>query len=109
MPYFTGVIVDTERDGSLSALSHDKYCFPLRGLLLPPRSGSDLRSAGTFRSVWWQLLTDVSGQPRVLPATLALYQPYWLASCLLRPIAAAPHFPLCQLNTICYWLSAWIS
>jgi hypothetical protein len=68
-----------------SLTATDKYYFPLR-------SGSDLRSAGAFRSVWWQFLTDVSGQPMVLPATLALHQPYWLSSCLLRPLAT-PTFP----------------
>jgi len=36
--------VDTDRDGSLAAYSHDKYCFPFRDLKLPPRSGSDLPS-----------------------------------------------------------------
>ena len=36
--------MDTDRDGSLAAYSHDKYCFPFRDLKLPPRSGSDLPS-----------------------------------------------------------------
>ena len=98
MPYFTGVIVETDHDGSPSAYNHDKYCFPFRQLKLPSEVEAICTLVGTLRSVWWQLLTDVSRQLRVLSATCALHQPYWLTSCLLRPIAAT-NFPLCKLHT----------
>lgn len=52
MPLFTALIYE----------AHNSQCL-LRDCRLPPRCIWDLRCSGILRSVYWQSVTDVSGQP----------------------------------------------
>jgi hypothetical protein len=62
--YLITLLIFGEEYRSVSRCStgiHD-VTWGLRGFRLPPQSRWDLRSSGLLRGVYWQFLTDMSGQ-----------------------------------------------